>query len=1217
MDKPIQILELEKEYNISITERASGINYHKNSYKVDSKNEIVELNLSENKISDVSFLHNFNSLIVLSLNNNLILDISPLESLILLEDLNLSNNQISDILVLGNLVQLRSLGLSNNKIVNILELENLKLLSYLAISDNQITDISVLLELPLLTTLNLSYNKISNISLLGNLVQLTSLNAWNCNISDISFLKELGLLTNLSLWNNKVTDISILEKLKLLEILDLGYNEITDISGLENLNLLRYLDLSSNKIVDISNLKELTLLVRINLSFNKISDILILENLTSLKYLFLGSNEIFDISILGYLNSLLTLDLNNNNISNISVLENLGLLRDLNLSYNPILEISSIRNYGNIKRISLSKIKGRDFSSLSGLISLNELVISNNEISDISFLESLIELEILNLNNNKISKLKFVSKIKDVKKIFLSQNEIFDLNQLNFLLEKPLYIEANNNPCFNGYEIKFENNKNHYDLILNLLKKIDEETREYVLPTKVLLLGNTGCGKSTLLNYILQDKKPRVFENNLTSTHIIQVETFPKKSKRNDIPTAVFYDFGGQDYYHGLYKAFLSNDSLNILLWNSKNDKNQIRKDRNGQFTRDYDRNYWLYQLKFQYGNSKKEKINEKSEPILLVQTHADDNFYNRETYNNNSNNFNIINEFHLAFNSDAVEMNKTLSINLHYFEETLKEQIKLKQIIKNEPTWYRLFLNFILKSKRKSYVKLSDLVPHYKRESDKNNYLLPEVLREIAQTGLILYYKDDDDLKDIVWLNPTGIIENVHKKILSQKIIKENKGIIDQKIFDKLVKDDKIIKLLINQRVIFLDEFENNYIIPGYLPLTEEEDKLYELLTFDFIEPNFVLKFEYFIPFGLINQLVCFYGKDKNKKHYWRDQLLFTKDNCKILIKLDFTNLEISVSIKSKGDNRKLDKLQKEIFKDIVNIYWDKVPEIKHKDIKESNIKIEDISIENLIEGNLKASISHEDIIDENLIDIKTKVSLYLEDFNYPLVSPDDLYISIDNKYFVNHKELQDENKIFNKIKSFGLEIKKETQNDKEIEIRKINKNLVSEKNVGLFRNFTGNKNTENMKKIFISYSKFDDDYRKEFVKHLVTLRDEGLIEDFNCEEIDLGDNSHNVIQKELSECDYMIALVSIDFLNTEYIRKFEVEKAKVLGKKIIPIIIKPCDWENSIVKDFHASLRGTNISLDKDLFLKDKFKETSEIERHAWWTKVIKELRLKIFNK
>lgn len=182
--------------------------------------------------------------------------------------------------------------------------------------------------------------------------------------------------------------------------------------------------------------------------------------------------------------------------------------------------------------------------------------------------------------------------------------------------------------------------------------------------------------------------------------------------------------------------------------------------------------------------------------------------------------------------------------------------------------------------------------------------------------------------------------------------------------------------------------------------------------------------------------------------------------------------------------------------------------------------------------------------------------------------------------------------------------------------ELNKINSNKKNINESMMNDNNETKVKSTNKKKFFISYSKFDEDYKNEFIKHLITLKDDKLVEDFNCDEIDLGENSNELIQKKLNECDFMIALVSVDFLNTQYIRTFEVEKAKELGKKIIPIIIKPCDWENSIIKDFHAALRGTNISLNKELFLKDEFKESTEIERHAWWTKIIKEFRKKIFS-
>ncbi|MFD2041579.1 leucine-rich repeat domain-containing protein, partial [Flavobacterium artemisiae] len=82
MNKPAQILELEKIYKISINE--SKVTYNRNSYSLNSKGEIVSLDLSLNNISDISTLKSFKSLTHLNLNTNKIVDISVLKNLPLL-----------------------------------------------------------------------------------------------------------------------------------------------------------------------------------------------------------------------------------------------------------------------------------------------------------------------------------------------------------------------------------------------------------------------------------------------------------------------------------------------------------------------------------------------------------------------------------------------------------------------------------------------------------------------------------------------------------------------------------------------------------------------------------------------------------------------------------------------------------------------------------------------------------------------------------------------------------------------------------------------------------------------------------------------------------------------------------------------------------------------------------------------------------------------------
>lgn len=168
---------------------------------------------------------------------------------------------------------------------------------------------------------------------------------------------------------------------------------------------------------------------------------------------------------------------------------------------------------------------------------------------------------------------------------------------------------------------------------------------------------------------------------------------------------------------------------------------------------------------------------------------------------------------------------------------------------------------------------------------------------------------------------------------------------------------------------------------------------------------------------------------------------------------------------------------------------------------------------------------------------------------------------------------------------------------------------------NVGLSDPSKENKKDTKNKKLFVSYSKHDDNYLQDFEDHLITLKEEGLVT-FNCREIEFGKEWDKEIKKQIDECDIMVCLISVKFLNTEYIKKIEIEKAISQNKMIIPIIIKACDWETSKLGKYQAAQRGRVVSLDNNQRLLGKIKGHTDEEKAAFWTDIIKEFRKKIFN-
>ncbi len=133
---------------------------------------LTELNLANNKISDIKPLASLTNLTVLVLSFNQISDIKPLASLTNLTRLYLAKNQISNIKPLESLTNLTLLWLSNNQISDIKPLEFLTNLSVLWLSNNQISDIKPLESLTKLTELELDNNRISDIKPLQSLANL-------------------------------------------------------------------------------------------------------------------------------------------------------------------------------------------------------------------------------------------------------------------------------------------------------------------------------------------------------------------------------------------------------------------------------------------------------------------------------------------------------------------------------------------------------------------------------------------------------------------------------------------------------------------------------------------------------------------------------------------------------------------------------------------------------------------------------------------------------------------------------------------------------------------------------------------------------------------------------------------------------------------------------------------------------------------------------------
>lgn len=106
-------------------------------------------------------------------------------------------------------------------------------------------------------------------------------------------------------------------------------------------------------------------------------------------------------------------------------------------------------------------------------------------------------------------------------------------------------------------------------------------------------------------------------------------------------------------------------------------------------------------------------------------------------------------------------------------------------------------------------------------------------------------------------------------------------------------------------------------------------------------------------------------------------------------------------------------------------------------------------------------------------------------------------------------------------------------------------------------------------MATVFFSYSHRDEELRDELESHLSMLKRDGSITSWHDRRISPGEDFARQIDENLESADVVLLLVSSYFLASDYC--FEVEMRHALERhergecRVIPVILRPCDWHSA----------------------------------------------------
>jgi internalin A len=938
------------------------------------------LYLSANQFEDIhiSFLSRLTQLQRLSLGHNRIEDIRFLKNLIQLQTLDLSDNRIEDVRLLGKLIQLQRLFVNHNCIEDIRFLENLPQLQTLQLKNNPIADIRILVNLTQLQRLDLGYNRIKDIHFLKNLIQLQTLDLSDNRIEDVRFLEGLTQLQSLNLSHNRIEDIRFLGGLTQLKSLDLNSNCIEDIRFLENLPQLQYLNLAENQIENTRTLGNLIQLQRLDLSSNRIADIRFLENLpqlltlnlkknqikyinfryiilnlqvldltenqikhihfpktlSQLQILHLQNNQIKTIRFLGSLPQLHSLNLNSNRIADIRFLENLPQLRILHLQNNQIKYARFPKNLTKIQRLDLNNNQIENIYFPGNLPHLQSLDLRSNQIENIRFLRNLSQLQRLDLSSNRIEDARFLESLTQLLTLDLTENQIIEFSG-KLIQAWPLLqlLLMSNNPIRNIPIDHFNRNKNALPEVRGYFASVRQGSIQND-EVKLIIVGNTSVGKTSLMRFIQED----YYEQTQDSTHGISLIRW---SIPNLIPTLQvnIWDFGGQEYYHATHRLFLDDHAVYIVVWETSTNKEEILLTsiylsgvKYHLPLEHFPYNYWLDSIRYYAPNSTVLLVQNKT---LLQESGSEESkkseskaepaptYCFKPTYNIYKPDYHIsiyqANKFRNDPNSPAWTAFQSFKANLI-------------NVLQADAAGYKLGIGWVT---IRNAIRLRSETQRWMTYSEFEEFCLQAVAvvrppvsfdPVVEMSGLltylsgaastIVYYANDAQLRDIVFLNPQWVTDTIYD-ILNYQIRdkidnpgeftrEDAKRMLNEKGIGELT--DTFLELMKKKRFELIFEKPNcldEYIVPQYLPDICRDSKALEQLRPD-SSIGFTINYPRFMPKSIFMRFMVQYG-DLAANTYWKYGIVLgKKPSERVIAECHFKERQIKIQI-ADGINSKV----------------------------------------------------------------------------------------------------------------------------------------------------------------------------------------------------------------------------------------------------------------------------------------------------------------------
>lgn len=490
--------------------------------------------------------------------------------------------------------------------------------------------------------------------------------------------------------------------------------------------------------------------------------------------------------------------------------------------------------------------------SIGGLKYVKHLCLHSNQLSSLpDEVKNLKNLKSIRLYNNSFKKIPPVLfEMPWLESIDLEDNLIseVDENITRLVNLKDLRLRGNE---FGAPEEIFQQSPEE---IINFLLKLKQGENSSLNEVKMILLGEANVGKTALVERLTKE----TFTGNTGITRGIDINTWKIGPYKVNI-----WDFGGQEIMRAMHQFFMTERTLYLLLWNSRED------DTNGKIED------WLELIKTYGGNS----------PVILVISRCDDGNFDPDEHR-------LMDEY--GDNIKAIiRTSSKENIGISILRDKILRIIRDINILKDKIPNNWIAVKKDIEKIERNYINLSEYYEICISKDVKKNNDQISLLRLLKDLGVAFNYGDKQNPHTTNILKPEWVTKGIYDIINSNELFQKQGKVSLTDIKNILSKsggyeekEDVILGLMKQFELSFIVN-DDEYLIPDLLPekqpyIGEEfDDSLQLQYKYEYmaksIMPHFIAKVH-----SLSRHL------EGDDSWYWRAGIIIEKGANKALIKLN-----------------------------------------------------------------------------------------------------------------------------------------------------------------------------------------------------------------------------------------------------------------------------------------------------------------------------------------